>query len=160
MIYQNWKSPVGRIHLVANESAIVALAFDENWPRIKAKLGRYEKRESHVIARAIRELEEYFAGKRREFTVELALEGTAFQKSAWAALRKIPYGKTATYGQQAARIRKPAAVRAVGRANGLNRISILIPCHRVVGSSGALTGYAGGLKAKKALLELEREGAI
>lgn len=158
MIYQNWKSPVGRIHLVASDSAIVALAFDENWLRIKAGLGTLEKKEDAVIAQAVRELGEYFAGKRRKFSVPLFLEGTAFQKSAWAALRKIPYGKTATYSEQAARIKKPAAVRAVGRANGLNRISILIPCHRVVGRSGSLTGYAGGLKAKKALLELE--GAI
>lgn len=161
MNYQSWKSPVGRIHLAANDAGLTALAFDENWPRIRAsfgdlgRLGQFEKAAHPVIAQAIAELEEYFAGKRTEFSVPLVLEGTPFQQSAWRALRTIPFGRTATYAEQARKIRKPQAVRAVGRANGLNRISILIPCHRVIGANGSLTGYAGGLKAKRALLALE-----
>lgn len=151
-----WKSPVGRLHLAASETALTALAFDDNWQSVKAALGEpLEKGTNPILDQAVQELGEYFEGKRTTFTVPLTLAGTAFQKSAWAALRKIPYGKTATYAEQAASIRKPTAIRAVGRANGLNRISILVPCHRVISSAGSLTGYAGGLKAKKALLELE-----
>ena len=122
---------------------------------LKLKFPTLEKGENKILAQTTLELEEYFAGKRRSFSVPLVLEGTPFQKRAWAALSTIPFGKTATYGEQAVRIRKPSAVRAVGRANGLNRISILIPCHRVIGSNGSLTGYAGGIKAKQALLALE-----
>jgi methylated-DNA-[protein]-cysteine S-methyltransferase len=156
MKYQTWKSPVGRIHLAANETALTALAFDDNWPKVRAALGEeIEKGTSPAIERALSELTEYFAGKRTIFTVPLELGGTPFQKRAWAALLKIPFGKTASYAEQAAKIKKPTAIRAVGRANGLNRISILVPCHRVISSGGSLTGYAGGLKAKKALLELE-----
>ena len=155
MKYQIWISPVGRLHLVANEEALLALAFDQNWKTLKQKFPNLEKSENKILAQTILELEEYFGGKRRSFSVPLVLDGTPFQKRAWTALSTIPFGKTATYGEQALRIRKPSAVRAVGRANGLNRISILIPCHRVIGSNGSLTGYAGGIKAKQVLLTLE-----
>jgi methylated-DNA-[protein]-cysteine S-methyltransferase len=101
------------------------------------------------------ELTEYFAGKRRTFDVTLAPEGTDFQKAVWAALTKVPFGQTRTYGQQAAMIGNPKAVRAVGAANGRNPIGIVIPCHRVIGSGGKLTGYAGGLDKKEFLLKLE-----
>lgn len=158
MNYQTWKSPVGRLHFVASDAGLAGLFFDENWnPKSFGKLVRAPH---PVIAHAIRELEEYFRGERREFTVPLAVEGTPFQKRAWTALRAIPFGETATYREQAAKLRMPKAFRAVGRANGLNPLCILVPCHRVVGSDGSLTGYAGGLKAKKALLTLERSHAI
>ena len=103
------------------------------------------------------QLAEYFAGTRRTFDLPLDLRGTAFQLAAWNALAEIPYGETRTYAEQAGRIERPAAVRAVGAANGRNPLSIVLPCHRVVGSDGALRGFAGGLGAKAALLALERE---
>ena len=105
----------------------------------------------HVIA----QLDEYFAGERTEFDVPLDPVGTEFQLRAWAALRRIPYGETRSYGEQARTIGAPAAVRAVGAANGRNPISIIVPCHRVVGSNGSLTGFGGGLDAKRYLLDLE-----
>jgi methylated-DNA-[protein]-cysteine S-methyltransferase len=102
------------------------------------------------------QLEEYFAGERRNFDVRLAPEGTEFQRRVWSELVKIPYGQTISYGELASRVGNPNAARAVGAANGRNPISIIIPCHRVVGSSGRLTGYGGGLPVKVGLLELER----
>jgi methylated-DNA-[protein]-cysteine S-methyltransferase len=104
----------------------------------------------------IRQLKEYFAAQRTDFDLPLRLAGTPFQRSVWAALREIPFGQTMSYGQLAQRIGRPAAVRAVGLANGRNPIGIIVPCHRVVGATGALTGYGGGLERKQYLLELER----
>jgi len=112
--------------------------------------------ETEVTARTAAELERYFHGDLNEFSVPLDLNGTAFQRAVWAELRTIPYGETRSYGEQARRIGRPAAVRAVARANGDNRIAIIIPCHRVIGSDGKLTGYGGGLWRKQRLLELER----
>ena len=106
-----------------------------------------------------RQLEQYFAGRRRKFDLRLAPQGTAFQRKVWKELLKIPYGKTLSYGSLAGRIGDPRAARAVGTANGRNPISIIIPCHRVIGSTGRLTGYAGGLKVKEALLRLERRAS-
>jgi len=103
-----------------------------------------------------RQVEEYFAGARREFSLPLVLSGTAFQEKVWKELLTIPYGATRSYEEQARRIGKPRAVRAVGRANGDNRIAIIVPCHRVVGKDGKLTGYGGGLWRKQYLLDLER----
>jgi methylated-DNA-[protein]-cysteine S-methyltransferase len=104
-----------------------------------------------------RELREYFAGKRKEFTIELAPKGTPFQLAVWNELLKIPYGRTISYSELAARIGRPAAVRAVGAANGANPIPVIIPCHRVIGANGTLTGYGGGLERKQWLLALEGE---
>ncbi len=112
---------------------------------------------SRVIAQVKQQLDEYFAGERREFDVPLLTAGTDFQKRVWAALTEIPYGTTATYTWLASRTGNRQAVRAVANANGANALSILIPCHRVIGSDGSLTGYGGGLNAKQALLKLERE---
>ena len=106
-----------------------------------------------------RQLEEYFAGRRRAFDVRSAPPGTAFQQRVWGELQRIDYGQTITYAELAARIGRPTAIRAAGAANGANPVSILIPCHRVIGSDGSLTGYGGGLEAKRALLDLERGGA-
>ena len=108
-----------------------------------------------VLEQAARELEEYFAGERRDFTVPLAPEGAAFQRLVWAELRKIPYGTTATYGDIAARIGKSGAAMAVGQANSRNPIPILVPCHRVIGANGKLVGYTGGMHIKKTLLAVE-----
>jgi methylated-DNA-[protein]-cysteine S-methyltransferase len=105
---------------------------------------------------AVRQLDEYFRGTRTAFDLPVAPQGTEFQRTVWAALRGIPYGETVTYGQLAATIDRPTASRAVGLANGRNPISIVIPCHRVVGSGGALTGYGGGVERKRLLLEHER----
>jgi methylated-DNA-[protein]-cysteine S-methyltransferase len=108
-----------------------------------------------AIAAAAVQLEQYFAGERTGFDLELGLEGTEFERRVWEAVRAIPYGSTATYAEIAARIGRPGACRAVGRANAMNPVAIVVPCHRVVGSDGSLTGYAGGIEMKRALLELE-----
>lgn len=107
---------------------------------------------------ATEQLGEYLDGQRREFDLSLRLLGTEFQRRAWAALREIPFGEVRSYGQQAARLQQPGASRAVGRANGQNPISVVVPCHRVVGADGKLTGFGGGIEAKRWLLELERRG--
>lgn len=115
----------------------------------------FEEETSEVIERAVRQLDEFFAGRRREFDVPLLFVGTDFQKTVWNELLKIPFGKTISYGEMARRIGMPEAVRAVANANGANSLSIFAPCHRVIGSDRSLTGYAGGLEAKRMLLELE-----
>lgn len=117
----------------------------------------YTPRETPLLAFAARQLDEYFCGKRRTFSLPIAPKGTAFQQQVWEALQQIPYGQTRTYQQIAEVIGAPAACRAVGNANNKNPISIVIPCHRVIGANGKLTGYAGGLDAKARLLELEQQ---
>jgi len=119
---------------------------------------RAASRAGGILDEAVRQLEEYFAGKRREFGLPLAPTGTEFQKAVWGALQQIPYGCTISYKTLAERIGRPAAVRAVGLANGRNPLPIVIPCHRVIGHDGSLTGYGGGLGIKRILLELERPG--
>ena len=115
----------------------------------------FEDSSSAVIEKAIVLLDEFFVGKRKKFDLPLLFVGTNFQKKVWSELLKIPYGKTVSYGEMASRIGMPRAVRAVANANGANAISIFVPCHRVIGSDGSLTGYGGGLAAKKKLLDLE-----
>lgn len=115
----------------------------------------YEEKASDVTQEAVRQLEEYFNGKRTVFDVPLLFAGTDFQKRVWHKLLEIPYGTTLSYGELAAQLDMPQAVRAVANANGANAISIFVPCHRVIGSNHSLTGYAGGLDAKKRLLDLE-----
>lgn len=141
------QSPIGPLTLFGTESALVKLAFGDVREGADAP--------SPVLRQAARELEEYFSGKRREFTAALAPEGTAFQRRVWNELRKIPYGTTASYRDIAVGIEKPGAAVAVGQANSRNPIPILIPCHRVIGSDGRMVGYAGGLEIKKALLAVE-----
>lgn len=123
--------------------------------RLELALPRDEK----AVAHAVREIREYCAGKRKEFTVELAPEGTPFQRSVWDALLRIPYGETTSYGAIASQLGFPNGARAVGTANGSNPIALIIPCHRVIGSDGRLTGYGGGLPLKRALLAFEAEHA-
>lgn len=145
-------TPVGPVTVVATERAVTAVRFGAAGPAV-GQTGDLPP----VLRQAVEELREYFAGGRREFTLPLAPAGTPFQQEVWAALREIPYGETRTYGQIAARIGRPKACRAVGMANNRNPIAIIVPCHRVVGTSGALVGYAGGLNVKEILLKLEAE---
>ncbi len=124
--------------------------------RLKRVLrAEFEEGTSDVIEETVRQLDEFFAGKRREFDIPLLFVGTDFQRKVWNELLNIPYGQTISYGEMARRIGMPKSVRAVANANGSNAISILAPCHRVIGSDGTLTGYGGGLAAKRMLLELE-----
>lgn len=148
-------SPVGQLRLVAKGDALAAILWETDRPnRVKLE-PLTENKNSEVLRQTARQLEEYFAGRRDSFDVKLAFHGTEFQKKVWAALLTIPYGETRTYGQIAEQIGQPTAVRAVGAANGRNPISIIAPCHRVIGATGDLTGFAGGLMAKKVLLAVE-----
>ena len=148
-------SPVGKLTLVAWGSELTAILW-ENERQGRVRLGRLNEDISNpVLLVAEDQIGEYFSGKRQRFDMALHFEGTEFQKKVWAALLDIPYGETRTYGEIAACIGHPTAVRAVGAANGRNPISIVTPCHRVIGASGELTGFAGGLAAKQALLSLE-----
>lgn len=122
--------------------------------QLKAEFVEYE---DEVLKQTVEELDEYFKGERREFTVPLLLVGSEFQKSVWEALLKIPYGTTSSYKEQAKMINNEKAVRAVANANGANAIGIIVPCHRIIGSDGKLTGYAGGLEMKEQLLALEKQ---
>jgi methylated-DNA-[protein]-cysteine S-methyltransferase len=121
------------------------------------KLKNYEYTETPLIKTASTQLTEYFSGKRKKFDFPIAFHGTEFQSAVWNALQKIPYGRTCSYGELAAMIGNPKASRAVGQANNRNPISIIVPCHRIIGHSGRLTGYNGGLGIKEQLLELEKE---
>lgn len=153
--FQPLPSPLGTLYLAADGHAVRALAFADNWPRIRTTLGDVQECSNGLLRLAAMQLGEYFAGGRREFDLPLHLDGTEFQRRTWQVLRGIPYGETRHYSAQAALLGQPAAVRAVGRTNGLNPISIIIPCHRVIAKSGKLAGYAGGLDAKHYLLQLE-----
>lgn len=152
-----WMSPVGKLHFIASEEALLGLGFDQNQQACQKRLGVDDliEQENSVIGLAKAELLEYFGGKRKSFTVPIALQGTGFQKRAWEALRGIPFGATISYREQARELGQPSAVRATGTANGRNPIAIIVPCHRVVRHDGSLGGYAGGLAIKASLLELE-----
>ncbi len=148
-------SPVGKLKLVASPKGLSAILWENDDPK-RVRLGDMNEDDSNPFLQTTQaELTEYFAGKRRDFSVPLDFLGTEFQKKVWTALLTIPYGKTKSYAEIALQIGNPKAVRAVGAANGKNPISIIAPCHRVIGSSGALTGFAGGLTNKAFLLELE-----
>ncbi|HQD60471.1 MAG TPA: methylated-DNA--[protein]-cysteine S-methyltransferase [Propioniciclava tarda] len=153
-------SPLGPLTLVVNDSgALQALSMaDQKWgPEPDADLG---ERDDTVAADAVAQLAEYFAGTRTAFDLALAPVGTDFQRGVWAALGEIPFGTTETYGRLAERIGHPRGTRAVGAATGRNPIGIIIPCHRLVGASGGLTGYAGGLDRKRWLLDFESGGVL
>lgn len=154
MNYQYIDSPIGRLRLVSNGTELVKIEFEG-----QANIAAADTEESDlVLSSAIRQLREYFLGKRQEFDLPLAPGGTPFQQSVWAALADIPFGQLRSYRDIAEAIGNRAAVRAVGAANGRNPLPIVVPCHRVIGSDGSLTGFAGGLEAKTLLLQLE--GAI
>lgn len=148
-------SPVGDLLLVSNGAALSHCLFaaDEKAPRPDHWR---DGTDAPLLREAVRQLQGYFDREIREFSLPLAPSGTAFQLEVWAALRQIPYGETISYGELARRIGRPKASRAVGLANGQNPLSVLIPCHRVIGASGALVGYGGGLGRKKLLLDLEQ----
>jgi methylated-DNA-[protein]-cysteine S-methyltransferase len=152
---QLYASPIGTLRLIGCGDALCGVIYEPMWNRFTSVFRDLRTRETSILTRTRRELDEYFAGERRTFSLPIDLRGTDFQKRAWLALDAIPYGETRTYGEQARSLRAPGASRAVGRANGLNPISIVLPCHRVIGSNGALTGYGGGLPAKRFLLDLE-----
>jgi len=137
---------------IAEENGAVCNIFFDN----KKIPEDYEKQETPLIKKTAGQLDEYFNGKRKVFDLHLALHGTDFQIKVWNALRTIPYGETISYGQLAAMTGNPKACRAVGMANNRNPVPVIVPCHRVIGSNGSLTGYAGGLELKQNLLELER----
>ena len=148
-------SPVGTLRLVASNAGLVAILWPNERPG-RVPLGATVEDEAHpILVRAAAQVTDYFAGKLRAFDVPLDFRGTDFQRSVWQALLTIPFGETRSYAQIADQIGRPTASRAVGAANGRNPVSIIAPCHRVIGTSGALTGFAGGLEAKRLLLDLE-----
>ncbi|MEB6668059.1 methylated-DNA--[protein]-cysteine S-methyltransferase [Acinetobacter vivianii] len=156
LVYMYMDSPVGALKLVAHDQALVAVMWDnEDHKRVRlAEL--IEDRQHPMLHKVKQQLEEYFAGQRQQFDLPLDFQGTAFQQQVWQALLNIPYGETRSYKEIAVQLGNEKAVRAVGAANGKNPISIIAPCHRVIGSSGALVGFAGGLDKKQILLNLEQ----
>jgi len=164
MFYTEMESPVGGLRLVGDERALRQVWFLDGRPDCgKATEHRHRRpvekewvRDEEPFAEAMRQLRAYFAGKLREFDLPVEMEGTEFQLAVWRELRRIPYGQTASYLEIARRIGNEKAVRAVGLANGQNPIPIIVPCHRVNGSDGSLTGFGGGMENKRKLLELER----
>ena len=153
--YKLMKSPVGELKLVASDKGLAAILWEKDNPRRVRLSPVSEDNNNPMLLETERQLNDYFSGKRKSFSVKLDFKGTDFQKKVWAALLTIPFGETRSYGQIAQQIKNPKAVRAVGAANGKNPISIIAPCHRVIGSTGKLTGFAGGLEAKACLLALE-----
>jgi methylated-DNA-[protein]-cysteine S-methyltransferase len=152
-------SPVGALTLVARGDRLAAILWEEDAPG-RVPLGAMTEEADHpVLCETERQLAQYFAGTLDAFTVPLDFRGTAFQESVWNALLAIPFGETRSYGEIARQLGRPGAARAVGAANGRNPISIIAPCHRVVGSGGQLTGFAGGIAAKRYLLALESRAA-
>jgi len=155
LAFTTFPSPVGTLKLVASDDGLVAILWQDDDPD-RVRLTRLEERPDHPILReTVGQLGAYFAGSLKRFDLPLDFRGTDFQKQVWAALLSIPFGETRSYGQIAGQIGRPGASRAVGAANGRNPISIVAPCHRVIGSGGALTGFAGGIAAKRYLLEFE-----
>jgi methylated-DNA-[protein]-cysteine S-methyltransferase len=153
-IYYSWfDSPVGPLLLAGSNDGLRLVSFGAG-KRVKSVDPAWRQDDAPFVE-AVDQLNSYFAGQRKIFELQLALSGTEFQKKVWAALRKIPYGETVSYKELAARVGSPKAVRAVGTANGANPIPIIIPCHRIIGNDGSLTGFGGGLPMKKRLLELE-----
>ncbi len=150
-------SPIGRLRLVATDQGLSHLLFDQQVGEDLESDGDEVEADDHpVLAAATAQLAEYFAGRRQEFDIPLDLTGTEFQRAAWSALANVPFGETRSYRQQAEAIGRPKAVRAIGAANGKNPVPIVLPCHRIVGSDGSLTGYGGGLPIKEYLLNHEQ----
>jgi len=154
--YKIMKSPVGQLKLIADEQALMAILWENDNPK-RVKFENLLNDETHpVLQETERQLQEYFSGNRQSFSLNLNFRGTEFQKKVWQALLTIPFGQTRSYGEIAKQIGNPKASRPVGAANGRNPISIIAPCHRVIGASGKLTGFAGGLEVKAFLLDLEK----
>ncbi len=157
MYYCYFETPIGELLLAGEADALTMIGFPKGAMRRDPEPDWIYKEEP--FAEVCRQLSEYFAGERKEFDLPLALQGTEFQVSVLEALQRIPYGETTSYGAIAEQIGRPKAVRAVGAANGRNPIPIIVPCHRVIGSSGDLTGFGGGLDTKAELLRLEAENS-
>ena len=156
LVYMYMDSPVGALKLVAHDQALVAVMWD-NEDHKRVRLAELIENIQHpMLLKVKRQLEQYFAGQRQQFDLPLDFQGTDFQQQVWHALLTIPYGETRSYKDIALQIGNQKAVRAVGAANGRNPISIIAPCHRVIGSGGALVGFAGGLDKKQILLSLEQ----
>ncbi|MHB1205965.1 MAG: methylated-DNA--[protein]-cysteine S-methyltransferase [Rhodospirillaceae bacterium] len=154
-VYKVMASPVGKLTLVGSARGLAAVLWENDRPgRVKLNIAG-EDRKHPVLLKAEKQLKEYFAGRRTAFSLKLDFAGTAFQNKVWQALLTIPFGETRSYGDIARQLRNPKAVRAVGAANGRNPISIIAPCHRVIGATGKLTGFAGGIETKAQLLQLE-----
>jgi methylated-DNA-[protein]-cysteine S-methyltransferase len=151
-----FESPIGPLLIAGNAHALARISFPENGKPMRPEADWIESA-TGPVGEAIRQLREYFAGRRREFDLPLAPEGTEFQKSVWKRLQEIPYGATISYGELAKRVGNANASRAVGAANGKNPLPIVVPCHRVIGANGKLVGFGGGLPVKHALLEIERK---
>ncbi|SDD53748.1 methylated-DNA--[protein]-cysteine S-methyltransferase [Aquimonas voraii] len=151
--YLSLASPIGRLTVAASATALHAIEFEHN--RHAQPRAHWVSGETPLLRHAADQLHEYFAGRRRRFELPLAPQGTEFQRAAWQALAAIPFGETRSYAQQAAALGKPAATRAVGAANGRNPLPIVLPCHRVIGANGALTGFGGGIEIKRWLLAHE-----
>lgn len=156
------ETPLGPMDILASDEALLLLEFADRPDLAKQSTdlqslvsGSIEEGTNDVIEQTKEELREYFAGRRKRFSVPLRTPGTPFQESVWKVLREIPYGETWSYGTLARRLGDPKTIRAAAHANGRNRIAIIVPCHRVIGTDGSLTGYAGGTERKKRLLELE-----
>lgn len=157
LFYDAIDSPVGTLKIICSDEAVLAILWDaERAERVRLP-GVPKHAPTHpLVSLTARQLEEYFAGRRQSFDLPLDPVGTPFQKAVWRELSRIPYGKTLSYGEQARRLGDSNKARAVGAANGRNPISILVPCHRVVGKTGDLTGFAGGLDRKRYLLDFEK----
>lgn len=154
MNYCYLESPIGTLLIAGDDNAVLRIEFPENG-KPRAPQPDWQESARGPVGQAMRQLREYFAVERTEFDLPLAPEGTEFQRSVWRRLQEIPYGETISYAELAKRVGNPKAARAVGAANGCNPIPIVIPCHRVIGSNGKLTGFGGGLPIKEALLDLE-----
>lgn len=156
-VFKTFNSPLGQLKLVASEKGLAAILWENDNPKRVPLVSPREDADNAYLIEAERQLRQYFEGDRQKFSLPLDFVGTEFQKSVWQALLTIPFGETRTYGQIARQLGKAKAVRAVGAANGRNPISIIAPCHRVIGASGELTGFAGGLEVKATLLNLEKQ---
>lgn len=151
------KSPIGTLGLVASDTALQLLIFENELEACREGLLDLPEANDHpILCQAEEQLNEYFAGERTEFILPLDMPGTNFQRQVWSLLQQIPYGETTSYGELAAQIGDAKKCRAVGMANGMNPIAIIVPCHRVIGKNGALTGFGGGLPVKEYLLSLEK----
>lgn len=156
--YTEYQSPLGTLLIAATGRGLHGIYFEQH-RHFKGKDGWQFQPEQDILQRTVAQLEEFFAGTRSEFDLPLDMSGTPFQQQVWQELLRIPYGATVSYGQHAQVLGRPKAARAVGAAIGRNPVSIIVPCHRVIGGSGALTDYAGGLDRKRSLLELEARAA-
>ena len=152
--YSRFESPIGPLLLAGSRNGLQLVSFAAG-NRTSSRVDPEWQLDNSVFVEVVDQLQSYFAGERKNFDLALVLEGTDFQKRVWTALRNIPYGETVSYKELAEMIGSPKAIRAVGAANGANPIPIIIPCHRVIGNDGSLTGFGGGLRLKKHLLELE-----